>query len=193
MTYNEYISQFEILENPPIKKGFHRHHIVPKSQQIEVDERQVYMTLPQHMWAHILYDRENGTKTSIRFLNMCGKPESFFTRYEDCLAYSSLLREKMVERERKILESMKLPSVKQKMSKAQKGNQNSRGPHKSVSDDTKRKLSDSLKGKNTWTQGRHFYNNGEKEVLATECPEGFVKGRLSSVMTRIGEKHRKVK
>lgn len=34
------------------------------------------------------------------------------------------------------------------------------------------------KGKKLGSNGTHWYNNGEVNVKANECPEGFVKGRL---------------
>lgn len=33
-------------------------------------------------------------------------------------------------------------------------------------------------GKNNPAYGKRFYNNGSIQVLAYECPEGFVKGML---------------
>ena len=50
-----------------------------------------------------------------------------------------------------------------KMSEAHKG--------KRFSESHKKKISEALKGK-------HWYNNGVISVLAKECPEGFVKGRI---------------
>lgn len=67
-----------------------------------------------------------------------------------------------------------------------------------LSEEHKRKLSEShkgmegkhhseeaKKGKPSWNKGKklgsngtHWYNNGEINVKAKECPEGFVKGRL---------------
>lgn len=49
---------------------------------------------------------------------------------------------------------------------------------KTVSSETKRKLSEINKGENNPNYGTHWYNNGEMNVKAKECPEGFVKGRL---------------
>lgn len=57
-----------------------------------------------------------------------------------------------------------------------------------VSEEHKKKLSDLRKGKkrpesvglavSKALKGRHHYNNGTRDVLAFECPEGFVAGRL---------------
>lgn len=41
----------------------------------------------------------------------------------------------------------------------------------------KQELSEKQKGSHT-TKGKHWYNNGTKNVQAFECPEGFVPGRL---------------
>ena len=57
--------------------------------------------------------------------------------------------------------------AKRKISEAGKG--------KHFSEDHKRKIGESNRGKR---KGKHWYNNGEINVIAKECPEGFVKGRL---------------
>ena len=64
--------------------------------------------------------------------------------------------------------------AKKKMSEAKKdrytGENNSfYGKHHS--EETKKKMRKAQTGK-------HWYNNGEKEVFSKECPEGFVPGRL---------------
>lgn len=89
-SYNNFISQFEILENPPQKKGFHRHHIVPQSEQIEKDDRQVYLTKAQHLWAHILYDQENGTKTADWLISAAHMRKSDIHSYDDCLPFNEV-------------------------------------------------------------------------------------------------------
>lgn len=73
---------------------------------------------------------------------------------------------------------------KRRMSETMKGDNN---PFygRQHSDETKLKISESKKGNPAWNKGKklgsngtHWYNNGEVNVKAKECPEGFVKGRL---------------
>ena len=37
---------------------------------------------------------------------------------------------------------------------------------------------------NMYWKGTHYYNNGEIEVRAKECPKGFIKGRLKGCFGR---------
>lgn len=131
MTYTEYISQFQIFDNPPKKKGYHRHHIVPQSEQTEPDNRQIYLTWPQHFWAHILYDREHGTKTALMFLQLCGKPVEFFDCYAKCLAYTYTYKKKTESAGQKI--SLRISGKNHPLY----------GKH--LTNETKQKKSDSIK------------------------------------------------
>lgn len=182
MTYTEYISQFEVYNNPPTKRGFHRHHIVPQEVQrnlygMVVDNRQIYVTLPQHLWLHILYDRENGTKTSLRFLTSCGKPASYFTSYEKCMEYSDVLDNKEKERISKAREVLTSDEWKKSVYERTLGENNPMyGRHHT--EESKRRMSIGHTGeKNVWF-GQHWYNNGDISIRSFECPNGFVKGRL---------------
>ena len=58
---------------------------------------------------------------------------------------------------------------KKKMSEAQKG--------KPKSEEHKKKISEEKKG-NTYTKGKHWYNNGKINTMSKECPPGFVPGRI---------------
>lgn len=42
----------------------------------------------------------------------------------------------------------------------------------------KDKISQANQGENNGNYNKHWYNNGEIEILTFECPNGFVKGRL---------------
>lgn len=92
------------------------------------------------------------------------------------------------ETKRKMSESRKgkhrSEETKKKMSEAHKGLK--------LSEETKKKMSEAKKGKtfseehrkklseaNKGNTGMHWYNNGIAQMQAYECPEGFVKGRLS--------------
>lgn len=58
------------------------------------------------------------------------------------------------------------------------GKRNSLGRHFKHTEETKRKISEAHKGKVGSANGKHWFNNGEKETYAFECPEGYQKGRL---------------
>ena len=70
--------------------------------------------------------------------------------------------------------------TRKRMSAAQRG--------KVLSEETKRKISlnhadvsgnnNPMYGHKGAALGKHWYNNGEKELYAFECPEGFVPGRM---------------
>ena len=66
---------------------------------------------------------------------------------------------------------------------------------KSLTEETKQKIAESLKGKTTWNKGKHhseetkqkmsdamkglhWFNNGIINTRAKSCPEGFVKGMI---------------
>lgn len=42
----------------------------------------------------------------------------------------------------------------------------------------KKKMSEAHKGKNSWTKGMRWFNNGKINIRAKECPDGFVTGKL---------------
>ena len=48
----------------------------------------------------------------------------------------------------------------------------------SVTEETRRRMSEAAMGKNVWTKGRLWCNNGKINKRAYECPPGFTTGRL---------------
>ena len=59
--------------------------------------------------------------------------------------------------------------TKKKMSEKAKGRLHT--------EETKKKISKAKKG-NTYTKGMRWYNNGKINIMAKECPDGFVTGML---------------
>lgn len=206
MTYNEYISQFETIENPPKKKGFHRHHIVPKCVQIKnygsvIDNRQIYVTPAQHLWLHILYDRENGTNYVGQLIRNSRIREQDIHCYEDCLPFNEEWTEQTHRRARgekhpkywlnkhhseesnkKRSESCKgrivSESTRSALSEALKG--------KPKTEEQKKKQSASMSGernprfgKPAANRGTVCWNDGSINKWSKECPgEGWHKGMI---------------
>ena len=65
---------------------------------------------------------------------------------------------------------------RQRMSKSQSGVKRHRTPEQM--EEWSKKISESNKGKNTWTQNKKWWNNGVECKYQEEQPEGFVRGRL---------------
>ena len=66
--------------------------------------------------------------------------------------------------------------TKKKMMAAKKGEKHPMYGKKH-SEEAKKKMREAKKG-NTNVRGRHWYNNGKINIMAKECPDGFVPGRL---------------
>jgi len=66
---------------------------------------------------------------------------------------------------------------RQRMSKSQFGVKRNHTPENRKK--TSKKISESNKGKNTWTQNKKWWNNGVECKYQETQPEGFVRGRLS--------------
>ena len=67
-------------------------------------------------------------------------------------------------------------SHKKKIGAANKGNKNRLG--KKHSEESKKRMAEAAKGKNIWTKGTRWYNNGRINKRAKKCPPGFVPGRI---------------
>lgn len=160
-TYSNYISQFEIVDNPPKKKGFHRHHIIPVSEQKRlygdvIDNRQIYVTKAQHLWCHILYDREHDVETS-RFLRReIGVNVEDIKSYDDCLSFNDIFTEQY-EKKCSFRHS---DEAKERISR----NNSRYWKDKSLSEETKAKISKSLSGENHPMFGKHLSEETKKKV-----------------------------
>lgn len=49
---------------------------------------------------------------------------------------------------------------------------------KNMSEETKKRMSEAHKGKSSGMKGKRWFNNGIKNKLCFECPDGFTPGRL---------------
>ena len=99
-----------------------------------------------------------------------GKPKSEETKKRMSEAKKNMSE----ETRKKISEAQKgkhlSEETKQKIGEAQKG--------KKFSEEHKKKIGTANKGKNTWTRGRHWFNNGKENKYCYKCPDGFTPGRL---------------
>lgn len=83
MNYQNFIFNNGSQTNIPLEK----HHVIPKSVfNSPKNNLVVYLTPQYHGYAHILYDRENGTDTSKLFRNYLGIPRDRINEVtlEDC-------------------------------------------------------------------------------------------------------------
>ena len=94
---------------------------------------------------------------------------------------SAQTRKKLSEAKKNISEE-----TKKKLSEAKKGKHHSEetkkklseaNKGKKISEETRKKLSEANKG-NTNVKGKRWFNNGEINIRANECPPGFVPGML---------------
>lgn len=86
------------------------------------------------------------------------------------------------ETRKKMSEAAKKRENRPQMTEEQKEKLRSLRKGMKLSDEWRKKLSESHKGQKAWNKNKkigHWYNNGVKCVMASECPEGFVPGRLS--------------
>jgi len=203
MTYSEFISKFSIVDNPSEQSpdGFHYHHIVPRSIQEEIDNRCILLKYSEHAYAHWLFDKENKTNTSSFFIGRINKKASEIDGYDDFKVLdtqswnSDNTRIKMSNKA-KVRLSIKennpmygkhfSEESRKKLSDANKGTKPWNTGY-SWSEDTKDKIRQSVK-ENSGAKGKHWFHNGEIQILAFDCPEGFVSGKSPSVVKKTGNK-----
>lgn len=206
-TYNNFISQFEIFDNPPGKAGFHRHHIVPKCIQKKlygevIDERQVYLKYSEHAYAHWLYDKENNTYTVSQFRGRLDKNINDVTCYDDfiCLdknPWQSEETKQLISLHHRDVSGQNNPCYGRDQSGINNpmyGRTGEKHPFygKHHTEEAKKANAERHKGKKSSEEtkkkqseankGKHLYNNGQITVLRYECPEGFVPGRLKKLI-----------
>ena len=140
-------------------------------------EELIFLTTREH------YIYRKGRKRSAETRRRMSKPMSDETRRK--ISESAKGKKMSEEARRKMSESAKgkkMPEeTRKKISKTLKGKytgeknwnygNSSWNKGKHLSEEAKNKLSLQM-------TGRHWYNNGKISIMAKECPEGFVQGRL---------------
>ena len=114
----------------------------------------------------------NGVKFSEEHKAKLRKPKSLEARKH--LSEACKGRTISEETREKLSEKLKGRSfsedTRQKISESLKG--------RTISEDVRKKLSEKIRKRNVKC---HWFNNGQKEIFAKECPPGFVKGRLKKI------------
>lgn len=144
-------------------KYYEAHHILPKSIFPSWKDRKsniVLLTAREHLFCHMLlskiYDCHE-MKAALFFMITNGKHKCTLREYERIKLEFS--RSNSLH-----LKGKKNPNMK-----------------RTFSEETKSKLSAALKGKpNVKDRGKHWFTNGETDVFAFECPDGFRLGRSAN-------------
>lgn len=194
LNYSDYISQFKIYptQSSARAKGFEAHHIVPVSIQWEdykkknnsniskedfrkiiPDDRCIRITTLQHFIAHYLMAKELGEKYIEIFSIMCNHNFNKLEFFEKCtlkqLEYFSELREKGY----KIMSEKREGRVP--------WNKGKTGIYTEETIEKFRKSKIGIyEGKENPSFGKHWYNNGIKNIYLDpnkeDIPEGFTLG-----------------
>lgn len=92
----------------------------------------------------------------------------------------TMSRPEVIEKiSKSVREAWNIPEYRQKQSDSHKGQVTwNKGKKGCFSSETLRVMSINNKGENNPQYGKHWFNDGTKNVSAYSCPEGFVLGRL---------------
>jgi hypothetical protein len=170
-----------------MKEITHKHHIIPKHAGGTDDPSNIIeLTLAEHAAAHkLLYDQYGRWQDKVAWHGLAKITNAHYL----------LLSEKMIGENNPMFgkpapnRGVKRPGVGgrkkgTKWSDKERAMQlelRSKPGHYDYLKDPARakKISESKKGSKGTTTGRKWYNNGIKQVLANECPIGFINGRIS--------------
>ena len=182
MGYKQYCKEPEKIENYEKAKadnfkGWHCHHRL-ETHTSDGERRPVDITVDELITLGMYYNRP---ASELIFLPASehnaynkGKPKSAETRKK----MSDAKKNMSEETRKKMAESRKgkhhSEETRRKMAESKKG--------KHHSEEHKKKLSEAAKGKNVWIKGTRWFNNGEINIRAYECPEGFVPGQLRGLI-----------
>jgi hypothetical protein len=190
----------------------HKHHIIPRHAGGTDDpENLVELTIPDHAEAHrILYEKYNRWQDRVAWLSLSGIMKDQERIYE-ILKNSNPGGYKHTKAAKEKLSKMRLgdknpmygkPSPNRGVkrpgiggrkkgtgwSKEEREKQNKIRSAEGYYNFTKnpernKKISEAKKGIAGSAKGKTWFNNGEAETYALDCPVGYVKGRLSRLQT----------
>ena len=185
----------------------HKHHIIPKhAGGTDHDSNLIELTIEEHAEAHrVLYETYGRWQDRVAWLSLSGIMKDEERIYE-ILKNSNPGGYKHTEEAKKKLSIMRLgeknpmygknapnrgikrPGVGgrkkgTKWSEEERAGQiqirSADGYYEYAKDpERRRKISEAHKGKIGSAKDKHWYNNGEIETYAKDCPDGYKKGRL---------------
>lgn len=168
--YNQLIEHAKLN---PLKNYNEEHHIIPHAEGGSDDKsNKVKLTARQHYIAHLLlakiYD-DYAMHSALTYMQCKSKSQ------QRDFKFNSRLYEKMrIAFAQKVRDAVNTGKI------GMKGKRHTEETRKKISEsckgrrlslETRKKISNTLKGK-------LFFNNGKVNIVAKECPEGFVRGRL---------------
>lgn len=149
----------------PVRKGFHRHHVIPKhAGGTDDDDNIVYLTVDEHIQAHLdlykKYGRE-ADKDAASFLRA--------NKYRENSVVKQLLHRRSCQRGARAAHEVKLEN----------------GFYQKLGQIVSEKLTGRSRPdlaaakKQEWADKQwKWYNNGIENRRLTECPDGWIAGRL---------------
>lgn len=149
----------------PLRKGYHRHHVVPKhAGGTDDDDNIVYLTVDEHIQAHLdLYEKY-------------GKEAD---RDAACMLLAHKYRENSVVKQLMFRRSCVRGGKAAHLVKLANGFYDRLGKSNSEKLSGRKRPDLAVAIKHQWDEKQwKWYNNGIEDKRLTECPEGWVPGRL---------------
>ena len=179
----------QLIPGWTIPKGFHVHHIKPKSTFKNKDDLKIHHPsnlIALHPDDHIAIHKNRGDKISVNFIKVIGGSNHITDEYRLKLSKAKKGKPKSnqhIKNAANALRGRKLSNEHIKnMSKGLKG-RNIWNKGMSLTEEHKQKISETKRGRvahNKGENGRKHYNNGLIGIMVFPCeePHGFAHGRL---------------
>lgn len=172
----------------------HKHHVIPLSQGgPDTADNMIDLSWSAHYLAHYYLAKDNPDDKKIQadwkkkqnldqFFRFCykaardkhGENNPMFGKHQSEES-KELIRQKLIGR--KYSDEVNKKKGRPKTEEQRKHLSEMLSGRKD-SEETRRKKSIAFKGRYGAANGKHWFNNGEKEMYDYTCPEGFTSGRL---------------